>query len=117
MTDPSSQASGRVWRDAVRSAAAQHFPALRPVFLVSRCTDLAPDCAELEQQLGREHSQLGDILSPDLLDGHRRLGYKVRLTRLQKQDCFYRRSWPGWAGPPPTAPLCPGWARLTTMWC
>ena len=80
MTDPSSQASGRVWRDAVRDAAAPHFPALRPVFLVSRCTDLAPDCAELEQQLGREHSQLGDILSPDLLDGHRRLGYKVRLT-------------------------------------
>ena len=47
---------------------------VRTVFLVARPN---PESEELQARLEEEHEKHGDILQPDLADGHRRLGYKI----------------------------------------
>ena len=47
---------------------------VKTVFMVARPQ---PGSEALQPRLEEEHQKHGDILQPDLADGHRRLGYKI----------------------------------------
>ena len=72
---PSNVQSRARWREAISGSEGEREGErrLKVMFLVSTCQ---PD-QKCEHDLEEEHHHHGDILQTSLLDGHRRLGYKI----------------------------------------